>query len=316
LADDTELSPLMPPEIGPLRAGNTGVDYVTSFDSGVAGPRVVINGLIHGNELCGAVAITTLLALGVRPRRGRLTLALANVAAFHSYDPGRPQLARYLDDDMNRLWQTERLEGPLNYRELRRARQLRPIYDQAEVLLDLHSMHCPSEPLILTGTTARSVALARRLGYPAWIISDAGHAAGRRLIDYQPFVIPGGTATALLVECGPHQDPASAQVALEVSLRLLVALGLVEPAWAAPWLVQPSGPQRHITVTEAVTATSDQVEFVSEFSGMAAIPRAGTVIACDRGRPIATPYDQCFLIMPARSARKGQTVVRFGRLTS
>lgn len=38
------------------REGNTGVDYVHRFDSGVPGPHVLFNALTHGNEFCGMVA--------------------------------------------------------------------------------------------------------------------------------------------------------------------------------------------------------------------------------------------------------------------
>ena len=41
---------LTPPDIEPYRAGNTGIDYVTTFDSGVAGPHVLVTALTHGNE--------------------------------------------------------------------------------------------------------------------------------------------------------------------------------------------------------------------------------------------------------------------------
>ena len=43
------------------------------------------------------------------------------------------------------------------------------------------------------------------------------------------------------------------------------------------------------------------------------IPQAGTVIARDGGRAVATPYDDCVLIMPSRRLDKGATAVRLGR---
>ena len=49
------------PDISAYRAGNTGVDYVTTFDSGRAGPHVMVSAVVHGNELCGAVVLDWLL---------------------------------------------------------------------------------------------------------------------------------------------------------------------------------------------------------------------------------------------------------------
>src|SRR3546814_4771684 len=62
---------LTAPDIAPYKAGNTGIDYVTCFDSGEPGPHVMITAVVHGNELCGAIALDWLFRHGVKPLRGR-----------------------------------------------------------------------------------------------------------------------------------------------------------------------------------------------------------------------------------------------------
>ena len=57
---------LSPPDISAYRAGNTGVEYITTFDSGVAGPHVMVNALTHGNEWCGMHVVCRLLDAGLR----------------------------------------------------------------------------------------------------------------------------------------------------------------------------------------------------------------------------------------------------------
>ena len=87
---DNLLSPaleLTPPDISAWRRGSDGpggsnTDYVHSFDSGSPGPQVVVSALVHGNELCGAVALDRLLADGLRPRAGRLSFVFVNVEAY------------------------------------------------------------------------------------------------------------------------------------------------------------------------------------------------------------------------------------------
>src|ERR1700681_2221809 len=81
---------LTPPDIEPYRAGNTGIDYVTTFESGVAGPHVLVTALTHGNEVCGAIALDRLYRAGLQPRQGKLTLAFDNIAAYRSFDPRVP----------------------------------------------------------------------------------------------------------------------------------------------------------------------------------------------------------------------------------
>lgn len=308
---------LDPPDLTPYRAGNTGVPYVTRFDSGRAGPHLLLNALIHGNELCGAIALDTLLRIGLRPQRGRVTLVFANVEAYRTFDPRRPGAARFLDEDLNRVWSPQTLDGPRTSTELARARALRPVYESADILLDLHSMQYPTAPLTLSGRTGRSLALARALGYPSWIVRDPGHVAGPRLIDYGAFAAPDGTSerTALLVECGQHWVRQSARVALEVCLRLLLHYGMIDPATAAPHRLEiPNEPLRIVEVTEVVTATSPDFTFTRPFVGLEVIPRRGTLIAYDGMRRLRTPHDDCILIMPCRRPRPGQTAVRLGRI--
>ena len=93
---------LKPPDITAYRSGNTGIDFVTTFDSGKSGPHVLVNALTHGNELCGAIALDFLFRQGVRPVRGKLTLCFANVAAYQCFDASRPGASRFVDEDFNR----------------------------------------------------------------------------------------------------------------------------------------------------------------------------------------------------------------------
>ena len=95
---------LTPPDIEPYAKGNIGVPYVTSFDSGHSGPHLMISAIVHGNELCGPIALDWLLRNEVRPLRGKLTLAFINVAAYERFDPADPYTTRYVDQDFNRVW--------------------------------------------------------------------------------------------------------------------------------------------------------------------------------------------------------------------
>jgi succinylglutamate desuccinylase/aspartoacylase family protein len=307
---------LSPPDIEPYRVGNTGIEYVTTFDSGVPGPHVLITALTHGNEICGAIAVDRFFRTGVRPRQGKLTLALDNVAAYRNFSPRVPTASRFVDEDFNRLWSPAALDGARQSTELARARALRPIVDAADFLLDIHSMQYATAPLMLAGTLDKSVALARRVGIPALIMCDAGHAAGPRMRDYGGFGDPGSYKTALLIESGQHWERRAADVATDVMLRFLLALETLTRDDALPLAgpdfdAQPQ--QRIIQVTEAVTITGDNFEFVGEFRGLEVLPAKGTLIGRDDGREVRTPYDDCVLIMPARRLAKGQTAVRLGR---
>lgn len=322
---DNLLSPaleLTPPDISAWRrgtgsSGHSNLDYVHSFDSGLAGPHVVVSALVHGNELCGAVALDRLLSGGLRPEAGRLSFAFVNVAAYERFSAAAPHASRFLDEDFNRLWAPEILEGKRRSRELERARALRALFDAADFLLDIHSMSTTTEPLIMAGTADKGLALARRLGRPATIVRDDGHAAGPRLRDYAGFIDPASPRNALLVECGQHFAPESATVAFETTLRFLAAVGSLSAATLAGHGIDCTpAPQRVIEVSERVTVASSDFAFVRPFRGMDVVAKAGTVIARDGGRPVVTPYDNCVLIMPVAHPQAGATAVRLGRETS
>jgi predicted deacylase len=315
MTGDTPAVELAAPDVAAYAAGNTGIPYVTTIDSGRPGPNVLVNAITHGNELCGAVALDRLFRDGVRPAAGKLTLSFANVAAYRRFDPANPAASRFVDEDFNRLWDEATLDGPRRSAELERARALRPLVAAADRLLDLHSMQQASAPLMLAGLTDKSLALARRVGVPAVIVRDAGHAAGRRMRDYGDFADPASPKSALLVECGQHWEESAAAVAIETSLRFLAACGVLPMAEAARILGAPAPPQRVVTVTEAVTIASDDFAFAGDYRGLEVIARAGTVIASDGGREIRTPYEDCVLIMPSRHLLRGQTAVRLGRYT-
>jgi len=305
------------PDISPYRKGNTGIDYIWTLDSGKSGPHVMLSAVVHGNELCGDIALDFLLRHEVRPVSGKLSLAFMNVAAFHTFDKANPTVSRYVDEDFNRLWTREVLDGDRDSVELRRARAVRPIVDQVDFLLDIHSMQHTTVPLMMCGPLDKGRQLARELLSPEHVVSDAGHSAGRRMRDYDAFGDVSSHHNALLVECGQHWEPASVDVAKEISLRFLARYEVVSPAFVEEHLtVAPPREQRLIEVTGPVTIETDEFRFTESFSGMESIEKAGTLIGWDGSTEVRTPYDNCVLIMPSRRLRKGESAVRFGRYTA
>jgi predicted deacylase len=309
---------LQPPDIARWRTGNAGVDWVHVLDSGRPGPVVMVQGLTHGNEICGAVAVDWLLRRSFSPRRGRLVLALANVAAYAKFDPKDPYRSRCVDEDLNRVWSDELLLGGGDSCELRRARELRPFVDAAELLLDIHSMGEASRPLMVCGQVDKNAAWARELGTPADLLIDTGHPAGARMIDRGGFGDPDSPRRALLIECGQHWHESSADVAIDCLVRFLGLTGLAGPDWVRVYARLPlPAEQRLVRVTEAVVALSAEFRFLIPVRGFAVVERAGTPIAQDGDKVWVAPYDDTVLVMPGiRNLEPGGTAVRLGRFES
>lgn len=303
---------LQPPDLAPWRAGNTGVPGFTRLDSGRDGPRALVVSLIHGNEIAGAIALDRLLRDGFRPARGQLTAGFANLAAFGRFDPAEPTASRFLDEDLNRVWDQAVLDGPRRSRELDRAREMRPLVEEADALLDLHSMLWPSDPLILSGATEKGRRLATGIGTPSLIVSDRGHAAGPRLIDYGPFADPGQAAAACLAECGQHWAEETVATAEGCLRGFLALLGMLDDAPLVPRCV-PKAPPRIAEVTLVVTAATSGFTFLQSFRGGDVISRRNTLIALDGDAEIRTPHDDCLLVMPSLRPVRGHTAVRLAR---
>jgi predicted deacylase len=296
------------PDLSPWLPGNAGIPGVWRFAAAAKGPHVVITSLIHGNEIAGAIAITRLLAVPPRLQCGMLTLIFANLDAFARFDTANPTASRFADEDMNRLWEPEVLNGPRVSRELVRARLLRPIIEQADILLDLHSMLWPSDPLILCGPTQKGRALAMSVRTPPLVVADHGHVSGRRLIDYFPFVEATNPRTAILVEAGQHWEAGTVDAMLATISAVMAAAGII-PGDA---MTQHATP-RCAEVTLAVTAHSGSFTFARPFRGGDVISHRSTLIATDGAIEIRTPHDDCLLVMPSLRPSRGHTAVRLAR---
>lgn len=85
------------PDIAVHAPGNTGIPFVHTFDSGVAGPHVMVNALTHGNEVCGAIVVDELLRARpwAPPRQAHAVVCERScVCAFRPIDAGQGALCR------------------------------------------------------------------------------------------------------------------------------------------------------------------------------------------------------------------------------
>lgn len=296
------------PDLSPYIQGNTGITGFTSLESGTDGPHVVLVSLIHGNEYVGATILAELLASGFQPLRGKLTIGFANLAAFARFDPDNPTASRYIDEDMNRVWDDFSLFGIRHSAELDRAREIKPIIDSADILLDLHSMLWPSDPLLLCGTSARARNLGLEMGTPGLVVADSGHVNGKRLIDYGHFAENNQkNVTALLLEAGLHWHAQTARQCRRSVRALLRHAGMLD----MPARQQP--PARAANVVKTVTARTNRFNFIREFRGGEVIAKAGTLIAHDGDEEIYTPEDDLIMIMPSLKVGYGHTAVRLAK---
>lgn len=301
------------PDITPWVQGNCGIRGVHHFESHRSGPHIAITALMHGNEYAGAGALTHLLAAPLTPTQGRLSLIFLNPDAYAAFDPRHPSRFRYIEEDMNRLWAPKLIHSTHTSLEMQRVRELVPVIDTVDVLLDLHTMTWPSAPLLLTSMAERNLRMANTLACqqanPPQVVLDQGHPTGPRLIDYERFSTPSGTARACLLEAGQHWTRSATQHSLSMARAFLAQHGMGPPL--------PTTPHQggiNAVVTDCVEAHTAGFAFLRRYTGGDIIERAQTLIAVDGMDEIRTPYDNCMLVIPNLRPRRGHTAVRLARL--
>ena len=303
-----------PPDISPWIAGNCGIQGVHHFESRRPGPHVAITALMHGNEYAGAYVLQQLLMQPLRPLHGRLSLIFLNLAAYKTFNPARPTLSRFIDEDMNRLWRPELICSAHTSVEMHRVREVLPVLETVDILLDIHTMLWPAQPLFLCSMAENSRDLACCVSgaqtNPPAVVQDGGHEDGLRLIDYTRFNTPHSYTRACLLEAGQHWQKDAAQQAL-LSTRLFLTQTGTLPS--APIPATPSDSVRQAVVTDCVQALTSRFVFVQPFTSGSVIRKAGTVIAFDGQDEIRTPYNNCILVMPNLRPRRGHTAVRLAK---
>jgi predicted deacylase len=301
-------------DLGPYRRSASGVDHVHSFDSGRAGLHVMVNSLTHGNELCGMWVIKRMLDAAVRPRRGRMTLSFANVAAYERFGPDNLD-ARFVDRDFNRLWRDDLIDADTVSVEAARARELRPLVAGVDRLLDLHSTWHALQPFFVLARSPRARRLADELALPArqLLLPEVWH-EGFHLIDYHPFRAAAGGAVGLIAECGQHFAERSVQQAWCTTVRFLQVTGVIDAEQAealSPGLA-PAPSIERFEIVQPVIAVTDTLHLTVSYAGFSRHAR-GEVVAFDGGQAVAAPFDGAVLLAPRPDPKPGQQAFSWGR---
>lgn len=301
---------VLPRDLSAYRAGNTGIEYVHRFESGRAGPHVLINALTHGNEICGMVAATHLLDTGVRPLIGTLTVSFAHVEAYESFKADDPFSSRQLVHNLNRVWSDEWLDGAEDSPELRRARALRPVVAAADHILDIHSTSHDGGPFWVYPGFARNaqaaLAIGPRCGVDVHLVMPSGLGSGTPLIQHGRHGAQGtGAGAALVVECGQHFLRSSAEVATRTTLQFLAHFGLVE----APAISTAPAAQRRFELLRTCMVQTESFQFTRPLSGFETFAQGELIASDGAAGEIRAPCDECTVFMPTRRPIVGREAV-------
>lgn len=236
---------------------NTAYLKSVRFQGLKSGPKLIILGAVHGNEVCGTQGILRVLQeienQQIVIQRGTVTFVpVTNPLAYQKVN-------RSGDRNLNR--NLRETPTPVDYED-HIANQLCPLLKEHDVLLDLHSFQAPGEPFVFLGPennngslqpferSDQETTLAVRLGprrlIHGWLETFADGVQHRNalaqtaearasLINTDPCYGVGTTefmrangGYAVTLECGQHADPQAPEVAYQAIINTLAHLGMIQ----------------------------------------------------------------------------------------
>ena len=295
----------------------------------VPGPRLLVLGAVHGNEVCGASAIAQLSeeldsgALAIQ--RGTLTLVPVTNPLAHQLKQ------RTGDRNLNRNMAPSAIPQDC---EDRLANVLCPLLDAHDVLLDLHSFHTGGAPFVMIGPQNNRGAL-EPFTHAEAELQLALHTGPHRIVEgwldtyargiqkrIAKSVSQGGRAQTLVtnpnygigtteymrsrggygvtLECGQHDDPLAVGVARHAILQTLALLGLADLP------LEPEPPAREILRLVDVTDRNHPGDtFSREWRSFDAL-KGGDVIGMRSDGEAITAASDGFIVFPNPRAEAGQ----------
>ncbi|HQS31451.1 MAG: succinylglutamate desuccinylase [Polaromonas sp. 39-63-203] len=293
------------------------------------GPRLLVLGAVHGNEVCGAKAIAQLVhdldSGALRITRG--TLTLVPVTNPLAYQLGQRTGDRNLNRNMAPSAIPQDFEDSV-------ANVLCPLLDAHDALLDLHSFHTGGAPFVMIGPQNNTgplepfahadleMQLALHTGphriVEGWLDTYA-RGIQKRLARSGP---EGSRAQALVtnpnygvgtteymrsrggygvtLECGQHDDPLAVGVARHAILQTLALLGLT----ALPLVAEP--PHREILRLVDVTDRDHAGDtFSRAWRSFDPVPAGDVIGTRHTGELVKAPTDG-FIVFPNPRAEVGQ----------
>ena len=295
-----------------------------------SGPRLLVLGAVHGNEVCGARAIARLLE---EIDSGALAIERGSVTFVPVTNPLAYQLRQRTGDrNLNRNMAPSAI--PQDFED-RLANVLCPLLESHDALLDLHSFHTGGAPFVMIGPQNNSgtlepfsraeeeMQLALHSGAPriveGWLETYArgvqrraaapvaiGNARTQTLVTDPNYGVGtteymrsrGGYAVTL--ECGQHDDPQAVAVARHAILQTLALLGMA----SLPLAPVPADTEilRLVDVTDREHADD---RFSRDWHSFDAV-QAGEVIGVRHdGAAVTAPADG-FVVFPNPRGDVGQ----------
>lgn len=297
-----------------------------SFAGLSEGPRLLVLGAVHGNEVCGPNAIARAVE---NCRSGALLIRRGTVTFVPVANPkAHWQKTREGDRNLNRDLHDKPV--PCDHED-RIGNRLCALLREHDVLLDIHSFRGEGEPFVFFGPenntgplepfrlAAEEAAFASCLGPSTiiygWLENYARLIAARERLGLPPLSPTEGHGTTeymrfcggygATIECGQHEDPIAADVGYAAIVNALGTIGLIDAD------DKQHRPRSVIKMTDVIICEAEGDRLEGEWKTGDAVA-AGQIIAHRaNGTSVTAPQDG-FLIFPNPKAKLGEGICYFG----
>lgn len=267
------------------------------FHSTVPGPHLLVFGAIHGNEPCGTLGIEYCAKLieekWITLKSGCLTMIpVCNPDAF-------AKKSRFAEKNLNRVFKKHL--NPDSYEEVL-ANELTDFVDRCDYLLDLHSQSSAGTPFVFQDyddakTAAFACAIGAGIVMKGWpeMYADMTALNDGDTVSYAH----EKGKTAVVLECGQHQDPHAPGIAYKAIINSLIHLGMIE----APEILAEQ--QNQIVRGMKVFAVPKEGgHLVQKWKNLEDISKGQELAISNSGESIIAPYDG-IIILPEYAAKPG-----------
>jgi succinylglutamate desuccinylase len=259
------------------------------------GPTSIILVGVHGDEICGPIALSKILP-SLKIERGRVLFGYGNPKAIKAR-------VRYFETNLNRMFKPEKTLSAreLDSYEYNRAKFLKKYLDQADALLDIHSSSNPnSQSFIICEENAKDI-----YKYLSFDLVVSGF----------DVIEPGGTdyymnkqgKIGICIECGNSNDPKAISLAEESIQEFLKVRGHISGELKEYPQNLINMYRLYLTKTNSFKLTKNFADFESVYQGQ--------LIGMDGKQPIQADRDGVILFAQSKESI-GEEVFLLGERTN
>lgn len=284
------------------------------YDSQQDGTHVLITGVVHGTEPCGKAAIDRIMD---DLNTGHLSLSAGKVTFIPVCNERALDLKqRYVHRDLNR---DVRLKDAPEDHEDFIANALQDYFEQADVLVDVHSCIAGGDPFVfISANNPQELSYAEDLGFSHAVYDFPQafiNAYGQNALPYSMtmYARTQNVRAAFTLECGQNDDPASADVAYDAIVKALQKWnGLTSPAASATKQTsEPSKPQKIIQLQKVFRKEHDG-ELAKDFANFEPVTKGQLIAVYNNKTEIRAPEDG-YIVLPDPTTPLQKSWFYFGK---